>query len=522
MLTIDFKRKAEKLLENYPKGGTLSYFDFQQPIFAPPYNAYILNELDRLIMELTELIESLPYFKFNENTGKGIKEEIFELIRSNVKLSVVELNHLLVSALKLRFNFLIQPHSTLLFFIFDKSTKKKKSEILELLTYFSDYPHIIQRLKQWLIDCEKSELSKYEFYFQLRQIELEYFDSIDAESLSSLFEPMCDFFESELEQTNFLPSEAIAMFFEDIGLKSFSNFFKNYSSETNSKSISYNSLKGIFANILKENRNTIEHELQIMPSSRGSKNVINFTKFDPFVFTLPAEIPALSKEKIEAIRMDSEKVSIAKPSEIEEIKDLLARFDSMKEKEPILTELETTHQEAEPKFYEEASLQSVENFTIEKEQPQNPSYHYEQDINQKEELQTTNNQKEELQTTNPVTETYGTDLETTATENVAVSEFEALTQDTFQDSQHYETSVDSIIIRPTLLDLISPEQKVKFIEELFYTMEDVFQEIVTKIDNSSNLDEAMKHLDDYFKEFGIFEDAPIAKEFINIVQLKFH
>jgi len=105
--------------------------------------------------------------------------------------------------------------------------------------------------------------------------------------------------------------------------------------------------------------------------------------------------------------------------------------------------------------------------------------------------------------------------------SIPVPDVEPLPQDALQETQIEEASAEPVGKKTSLLDLITPEQKAKFVEELFYTMEDVFQDLVAKIDSSSNLDEAMKHVSDYFKEFGIFEEAAIAKEFIGFVQQKF-
>ena len=517
MLTIDFKNLAEKLLANYPQAQTLSYFDFQDTTLPAPYKAYIINEIERSIQELTELIDSFPYFKFDPSTGESKKEHLIELLRSNVNLTEAELRQLLVSALKLRFNFLVQPHSTLLFFIFDKSTKKEASEILNLLNYFDDYPHLINGIKQRLINSGKSELNKFEFFGLLREIEIEFFQTIDAEKLASLFEPMLDFFESKLDSPSELPTKAIATFFDDIGLKSFSSFFEQYSAETNSKSIPFDSLKEIFENILKQNKKITENKFSRLQAIGDSRNIINFSQLDPFVFSLPSEIPALDKAKLEPIRTDTEKVSIAKPQEIEEIKELLAQFDAEKAKvaEAVSPELEQIQMQEDVEVEEELSIPSVEEFAIAQESTQELIYQTPEELTQSEMTQEASAKIEsEIEMIENV-------QEETLDESILVPDVEPLPQDALQETQIEEASAEPVGKKTSLLDLITPEQKAKFVEELFYTMEDVFQDLVAKIDSSSNLDEAMKHVSDYFKEFGIFEEAAIAKEFIGFVQQKF-
>ncbi|MFN3306694.1 MAG: hypothetical protein ACK42Z_05860, partial [Candidatus Kapaibacteriota bacterium] len=74
---------------------------------------------------------------------------------------------------------------------------------------------------------------------------------------------------------------------------------------------------------------------------------------------------------------------------------------------------------------------------------------------------------------------------------------------------------------PSLNQLIDEQKRKQFIEELFYSMEENYDILVRKIDEAQNLEEALKQVEAFYNEYGIFTEMPIAKEFIELVNRRF-
>ncbi len=502
MLSFDFVRNLDEILSTFSSEKSVSLSEIlQNSAIDETYKTFIAKEIERHILELNEIIKSFPHLDFSDETLVEKLNELSDFFRSNAKISLNQLKSFLATAIKLRFNFLVQPHSTLLFFVFDNSNKKEKQEILWALQYFSDYPHLINVLKQKVSDFDKEKISKFDFLNFLKQIEVEFFQKVGLKELIELFEPMFTFFEVEKQEE--LPTIAFVKFFEDIGLKSFASFFEQYSRQTTL--VSFNSLEEIFGNILQHNKKIIDKEQTSLKPSFGKQNVINFSNLDPIVFELPKEIPPPGPEYIELQTKGKESI-VAKSSEIEEIKELLEQFDKSES---------TTNDEEVSILDKEAEKIETEELETEKDLEIEPSK--------------TSNQEFPSSNIN--------DFESPEVINDILpnekNETEEIKEDELKESFYAETSENNynkkvieepefVAKKPKLLrELIGEAEKTKFIEELFYTMSEFYYELVNKIDTASTFDEAMEYVNNYFQEFGIFADAPIAKEFIEFVKSKF-
>ncbi len=512
MLSFDFFRKADEILATFSSQKSVSLSEIlQNSAIDTPYKTFIAKEIERETYELTEIIRNFSIFEFSDETLENKLNELIYFLNSNAKIALTQLKPILVRSIKLRFNFLFQPHSTLLFFVFDNSFKKEKQAILLSLDYFLDYPHLINELKQKVVDFDEEKISKYEFLKFLNQIEIEFFERVGLKELIELFEPIFKFFEAKDQDG--IPTIGFVKFFEDIGLNSFAGFFEQYSQQT--ELVAFDSLKEIFGNILQQNKRYIDKESTNLKTSSEKQNVINFSNLDPIAFELPKDIPPPGPEYFELQAKGKESI-VAKSSEIEEIKELLEQFD--------ISDRTTKHEET-PLDEQEMVKINTEEFEINKE------------------LKIDSLTKEELEIEPAITSTQEflssniKDFESQEVKNDLLPNDRIENEETkenelkepleeISESQNEAIELEEpreLARKPKLLrELIGDAEKAKFIEELFYTMSEFYDELVNKIDTSSTLEEALEYVNNYFQEFGIFVDAPIAKEFIEYVKSKFN
>lgn len=501
MLSFDFFRKADEMLATFSSQKSVSLSEILQNLaIDAPYKTFIAKEIERETYELTEIIRNFSIFEFSDETLENKLNELIYFLNSNAKIALTQLKPILITSIKLRFNFLVQPHSTLLFFVFDNSFKKEKQAILLSLDYFLDYPHLINELKQKVVDFDKEKITKYEFLKFLKQIEIEFFERVGLKELIELFEPMFKFFEAKAQ--NGIPTIAFIKFFEDIGLNSFAGFFEQYSRET--KLVAFDSLKEIFGNILQQNKRYFDKESTKLETSSEKQNVINFSNLDPIAFELPKDIPPPGPEYFELQTKGKESI-VAKSSEIEEIKELLEQFD---------TSDRATKNEEIPLDEQEMVKINTEEFEIEKELEIEPA------TSTQEFLSSNINDFDSQEVLIDLLPNDKIEIEKTK-ENELKEPLEEISE-----SQNEAIALEEqreVARKPKLLrEMIGEVEKAKFIEELFYTMSEFYDELVNKIDTSSTLEEALEYVNNYFQEFGIFVDAPIAKEFIEYVKSKFN
>jgi hypothetical protein len=495
---------------------------------SKPYKNFFTNELQRYFAEIKNVLKSFSIFDTNSPEVNKLIEDFTFSLRENVKFNLNTFKDWLLSAIKLRLNFLSKPNSTLLYFIFGDSLTKTKSEILFLLGYFSDFEVILQHLNERISEFTTDAISVYEFYNILTQTEREYFNNSSIDDIISLLNPILEFFEYEEGFSEEAPTEVFADFFMDINLPHISNIIKAYAKENKSKTLHKETLK-----------NLLQHTPEIFSRTTEKKenesktitlpNFISFSILEPIAFGIPTEIPKVSKSLLDKI--DTETTTLtAKKQEIDEIKDLLAKFDSKPNDvdnaiEEVLTS-PTPSEETSVDFYtvpETAQFESDVNLTI-------PEEEITQTIIEETITTESSSQEEEIPARIDTSDSSSTDKD--KAEFVDTVESVESNTDIAQEVEgHAEELVSPMVSDthfaseepryPPFNELIDDTKKQKFIEELFYTMEEEYNNLVTNIDSAKNREEAMKYVDAYYQDFGIFPDMPIAKEFVEQVKKKF-
>ncbi|MFN3781659.1 MAG: hypothetical protein ACK4SO_05750, partial [Candidatus Kapaibacteriota bacterium] len=256
--------------------------------------------------------------------------------------------------------------------------------------------------------------------------------------------------------------------------------------------------------------------------------VINFSEMQTFAFQIPETIPKLDR-KILLKNFDKENLVSAKKNEIDEIKELLAKFESsttqLEEtaKEDIIEEV-TPSEKSVPELREDITELDVE-IAPDRSYAEGGGDITENELQIDEESlnQTTNEiTPEESPLVSEVASEIDLNMNVLSEESLSVStslnaertpEEEALAPQQLNDyaSNSY----------PSLNQLIDEQKRKQFIEELFYSMEENYDILVRKIDEAQNLEEALKQVEAFYNEYGIFTEMPIAKEFIELVNRRF-
>ncbi|MCX7908926.1 MAG: hypothetical protein N2560_05350 [Ignavibacteria bacterium] len=501
---------------------------------SKPYKQFIINEIERQFLELSNIIKTTPFLNFNIADNITLLNDFLNSLKRQVVLSTKDLENFLLNALKLRYNFLLKPCSTLLYFVFGDSLNKTKDEILFLISYFSDYEQVVRTVRDEIEAFATEVISVYEFNRLFEDKVSEFFNTSSLEEILEFFEPL---FEIHSEGESLPSFEIFCELFRDLGLKNFANIVKGFSIEQKIKFIDKELLQQMLAQPLKITKEVVE-KVEKQFDKFEYRNLINLSTLEPIVFKLPEQIPKIEFDLPSENTLIEESV-VAKKEEVKEIIDLISKFESKTNESDFIVAKELDVQSPTKDDEDLATSEKLLENSLE----------FEQQIENTSEFSDLEFPKSEI-LSSEISDLDHLDLKeekySGATISVEESDEEAKFQaPTSEDSalgasellenelanlsleSQDSSEVSSIEIAnaeatfPLFNQIVDEEKKKQFIEELFYTMEEEYNNLVANIDNSKNFDEAMAFVNSYFNEFGIFPEMPIAKEFIDFVKKKF-
>ncbi|MFN3305797.1 MAG: hypothetical protein ACK42Z_01285, partial [Candidatus Kapaibacteriota bacterium] len=321
MTSLNFRTAVFNILNNLDK----TDLNFEELDSLPaPYNTQIKAEINRNLREIRDAITSLPFWNyFNPEVYKLI-DGFFQNLSQHIHINRKLLENLLLSTIKLRCNYLSKPISAMLYFIFGDSQSKPKSEVFELITVFKDYDKVLTNLHSELEEFPENQVSVYKFYYAIKKSWYHVLNQSSNEDLVELFNPIFGLYQEISPETGIAPTSMFIDFFEDIGLNNFSQTFKTMLIQQ--ETITKGQFRETLLNIFSIYKSHIEANLAGKKDT-DTHRVINFSEMQTFAFQIPETIQKLDRE-ISLKNVDKETLVSAKKNEIDEIKELLAKFES--------------------------------------------------------------------------------------------------------------------------------------------------------------------------------------------------
>lgn len=507
MVNIDFQNYAQKIISRLPNEPYITFNHIlSSNVIEEPYTNFINNELQQELKEFMCILENISFINLNSESHRKIVNKFIDELFQNIEFNQNRLQSFIISALKLRYNFLSKPNSTLLFFLFGDSLQKPKSEVLFKLSYFSDYKNILSRITVSIENNPKESLSVYEFNSLFNNIIFEYFNTASVEELLEFFNPIYEFFETYNEGDSIPSADLFAELFDDIGLNHFSQLVQNYCATNNLQKIEKDTLEELLLHFSTAYKNLIITSQSRIPSPL-SFNRINLSHLETFIFDLPKEVPKIEEDLL-ARTIISESNVVAKNEEIDEIKKLLSELDKKSEFES--DKLEPFVIEQEPNNFPTPILNS-EILAKDKEFNQVETSVLENEENQNLEIEEIGgNQDNEISNESAIPETQ-------PDKTIYSSEPEELENN---NNFGIEPKIENKKFR-NFNELFDEEKRKQFINELFYSIEEEYDKLIKNIDNSDSFETAMEYVNACFNELDIFTEMPIAKEFVEFVRQKF-
>lgn len=477
-----------------------------------PYLKFFEAELHYQIYELKLLLSGLFNFNFEHPEFSKIYNEFLANLNKIVRLDRQALNDLVFEAVKFRLHFLIQPRKILLDFVYKNSLQKSKSEILLDLDYFADYNYLINELKNRINRCKSEFLSRIEFQILISQIDNHFFTDSSISDILSVLVPLFEFFNSDSfdYENSKIPALAFYYFFKDKELTSISNFFLSEYEKDPNTMYNLTQIGEILSNLYENTATTI-------PEVIHEKQTFYFT-FDNFS-SEAFRLPIYSKKSKSETLVHDEKAS--QLDKHKDILDILNKIENDSASEVETSEFEIQFQGEFSNKEGESNLPNAIKTTTEiqaQESEKLDKLIYEQSEDNATVILTSADLKNEqngIDEQKKIVETtfHNTSIPLPSNFAKESSELKVVKDD--------NEAFESVDIFPPISEFISDEMRQKFIEELFYTLEDEYENLVRKIDNSNSLEEALNEFEIFYKEFGIFEEVPIAQQFIELVHKKF-
>jgi len=190
----------------------------------PPYQRYFWAEARWHLYEEHLLRQRHPHFDYSAPAIQTLLHQLDELLLRHARFPRRELEALVESAVKVRLNFLCRPRTTLKWFIFRGEPLKPCQEILHRLDYLSDYPYLLDGLRNHLqplvtTPAEQASLSVLEFERIVQQVDSIVLEFTPAQFLQ-LLQPLEEFFALTNPEAKplHLPTAALIIFLDDKGI----------------------------------------------------------------------------------------------------------------------------------------------------------------------------------------------------------------------------------------------------------------------------------------------------------------
>lgn len=246
------------------------------------YLNFIKADIDYLIYK--DKLERLanPNFSFQNNEFLEKIEELTPFYKNSAQYLKYELLDLIKAAVEIRLNILVRPLHALVWFVFKNELTKPLNEVLMKLNYLSDYPHIIEKVKNDLIeDNAENEtnvlISSAEFKHRIVNIDLKFVADSDIDQLLDSLDTMFEFFNDKNDAgIPVIPAEALIVFIDDKGYKPLAGFLEKKYIQIVDAKISKDEIRMIFEkledsynkfldeDILNSSLNSFDEELAVI------------------------------------------------------------------------------------------------------------------------------------------------------------------------------------------------------------------------------------------------------------------
>lgn len=485
------------------------------------YSKFFRAELNRQVYEFKLLLSGLFNFDFYHPNFVEIYGNFLEDLDKIARLDRQALEDLVFEAVKFRMHFLLQPRKVLLDFIYKNALHKIKEEILIDLEYFADYEYLTEELKKRIQEHKSVSLSRIEFQLLIAQIDNHFFAHSNVSEIRSALIPLFELFNPDnLEDIASIPSLALYYLFKDKEYTSLANFFLNEFEKKSDSAFTMEDLGEILCNSSSP-KPTLKEEFR----HPEFVNFFCFEKISPEAFLLPKQIPELNLPSFSDATMKEEttfKSISSTPSDkhralVEILKKIDNDFDVENKAE------DTEKSGLDDNMIIELGLapdfrdQTFRDSTMESEFDTTSSNDLEQETNRMDEYDTEHTEEVYLEQNNSAElEIISNEIQI---ENSTITEKENSLPPSI--SQEIEAKEEKYQKFPAMIDIITQEMRTKFINELFYSMEDEYESLVQKIDETESIEKALMMVNTFFHNFGIFEGAPIAQQFVEFVRKKF-
>lgn len=442
----------EKITEFFAQTGEFIHFEdiLKNESIGPAYKHYFQAELNKWMFEFKQIFSSLRNFDLSGSEVQNVLDSFYGLLPGLARFDIEDFEATVFSAVKLRCHYLLRPQNTLSYFVFGNALNKSVEEILLLLNYFYDYKYLITSLvnRLELLSSEASNpfVSIYEFKQWIYDIDIENLTFSSFEETLGLFEPMFEFFndgkfEPEISR---IPTYALVYFFDDKRYEALTNFFEMLA-ETN-ETLTIGQIFDSIAQCVSPYSQISSNDFtKIIGSKPHISNTIVFDRINPFVFSLPGEIPLVESSNFE-------------PNPFDDINnELTATSSSDKEKELITSILD--------KFDKQPSVSKFESSGTKSE-----------------EIELGRFDSEQIQTQHPI---------------------------------------GVITSGNTISSFIPLEKRTKFVEQLFHSLESVYEKLLSELDSAKSLEEAIHYATQYFDNSGVSKESPTAQELLSFIRMKF-
>lgn len=174
------------------------------------------QEVEIWLREEEEKFTTTERFDYDMPEVRMLIDQIFDQLKQNATFHINKFNHLLERAVKLEFNYLLQPHRTLNQFLFKDSQRISTMEVYDTLKYFFRFEYYKTAISDYFNLKYLHEISQDQFETLLNQIDEKAFSENRVETALGTFKTILEFLsEAQQEEVVTLPLDVLSAICKD-------------------------------------------------------------------------------------------------------------------------------------------------------------------------------------------------------------------------------------------------------------------------------------------------------------------
>ncbi len=423
----------------------------------PAYKHYFKAELNKWMFEFKQIFSSLRNFDLSTGEVKDILDSLYAVLPRLARFDTEDFAATAFSAVKLRCHYLVRPQNTLSYFVFGNALNKSVEEIILLLDYFYDYQYLISSLTDRLKSVSAKASNPFVSIYEFKQ----WIYDIDIANLTfSSLEKTLELFEPMFK---FFNNEKFEPEISRIPTLALVSFFDDKRDEALTN----------FFEMLAETNETLTIA-QVFDSI--AQCIDSYSRVSPNILT----------------KIDESKPHISNTIIFDRINPFVF---SLPDKIP---SVESSNFEPNP--FADINNELTYNNSSSREKELITSI-----LDKFDESNSTESQAIELNNR----------FDSEQTQIQGVIDVEVLPQEGLQEVR------DQINSGNTISSFIPLEKRTRFVEELFHSLEPVYEKLLSELDSANSLEEAMHYATQYFENSGISKESPTAQEFLSFIRMKF-